>query len=47
MSVTPINVAAALFLERQASGAELMAPITGILEPDIEALLLSLSAHVK
>ena len=28
MSVTPINVAAALFLERQSSGAELMAPIT-------------------
>ncbi len=41
MSITPINVAAALFLERQASGAELMAPITGILEPDIEALLLA------
>jgi len=41
MSVTPISAAAAVLLERQAAGAEFVAPVTGVLDPAIEQLLLT------
>ncbi len=41
MSIAPINVAAALLLERRATGAPLTPPITGVLDPAIEQLLMA------